>query len=90
MRTNDGFTLRPLGREFIVIAEVRTRVNFNKMVSLNATAAYLWKSLYGKGEFTIDDMARLLCEEYEVDEQTARADSAKLAASWIEAGIASE
>lgn len=82
--------MRSLGKEFIITAELRSSVNFNKMISLNSTAAYLWKAVSGMESFTVDDMARLLCEEYEVDAQTARADSEKLATAWIEAGIVSE
>ena len=86
MKFIEGFKLRPLGREFIVVGEGLAQVNFNKMISLNETAAYLWETLQGR-EFTVDDMVKALCEKYEVTEELASTDSAKLAEDWINAGL---
>ena len=62
-------------------------INFNKLISLNSTAAFLWKALVGK-EFTTEEMAQLLVDEYEIDMELAMTDSKKLMESWAEAGIA--
>lgn len=86
MKTKSGFAIRPLGREFILTAEGLGRVNFNKMISLNSTAAYLWKAVEGK-EFSEDDLVKLLLDEYEVEEAVAREDVKKLVASWTEAEL---
>ena len=86
MKFIEGFKLRPLGREFIVVGEGLAQVNFNKMISLNDTAAYLWETLHGK-EFTVEDMVKALLEKYEVTEEMARTDSAKLAEDWVNAGL---
>lgn len=87
MRLKEGFRLRNLCREYIVVAEGRQQVNFNKMIALNATAAYLWQNVEGK-EFTVQDLADLLTAEYEVDAKTALKDSELIAQKWMEAGIA--
>ena len=87
MKTVPGFTLRPLGKEFIITAESIKQINFNRMISLNESAAYLWKSVDGK-EFTAEDLADLLCDRYEIDHETALRDSVAIAAKWKEAGIA--
>jgi hypothetical protein len=89
MKTIPGFTLRPLGKEFIITAESIKQINFNKMISLNESAAYLWKSVDGK-DFTAEDLADLLVERYEIDRETALRDSQAIAAKWIEAGIVTE
>ena len=89
MKIIEGFVLRPLGEEFIVIGEGIAQINFNKMVSLNSTAAYLWRSVEGK-EFDVAELTRLLTEQYEVSEEQAASDAAALAAKWIEAGLVSE
>lgn len=89
MKIAEGFRLRPLGREFIVTAENMRQMNFNKMIALNSTAAFLWKSVEGK-EFTVQDLSDLLVGEYEVDRETADKDSAAIAQKWIEAGIVVE
>ena len=59
----------------------------NKLISLNATAAFLWKALVGK-EFTAEEMAQLLVDEYGIDMELALTDSRNLMQSWTEAGIA--
>lgn len=73
--------------ENIVAGEGLQHINFNKLISLNSTAAFLWKALEGK-EFTVAEMAQLLVDEYEIDMELALKDSENLCNSWIEAGIA--
>lgn len=87
MKLKEGFKMRKMGRDFIVTAEGMNTINFNRMISLNATAAYLWENLQGR-EFTTEDMAAMLLEKYEVAPEVAKADSEVLAQKWIEAGIA--
>ena len=89
MKLIEGFRLRPLGKEFIVTPESVSQINFSKMISLNSSAAYLWKSVEGK-EFTPEDLKDLLLEKYEVEEDVAAKDAEKIARTWIEAGIAEE
>lgn len=86
MKTVEGFRLRPLGAEFIVTGEGIRQVNFNKMISLNESAAYLWREVEGK-EFSVQDLADLLIARYEIDMDRALADSAAICDKWIEAGI---
>lgn len=87
MKNKTGLKLRPLGKEFILIAESSPKVNFNKMISLNTTAAFLWQSVDGK-EYSVDDLAKLLVDEYGIDMELALKDSATIAEKWIEVGIA--
>ena len=89
MKIIDGFRLRKLGREHIVVGEGLGQVNFNKMISLNASAAYLWESVEGK-DFSVDDLVALLLDRYEVEEEVARRDAQALADAWVEAGVVSE
>jgi hypothetical protein len=87
MKIKNGFILREMCGEFIVAAEGLEHINFNKLISLNATAAYLWKKLVDK-EFTTEEMAQLLIDEYGIDMELAMTDSAKLMEAWKDAGIA--
>ena len=89
MRIIEGFRLRKLGKEHIVVGEGLAQVNFNKMVSLNETAAYLWESVEDR-DFTVADLTALLLDRYEVEEDVAARDAAALAQAWVEAGIVSE
>lgn len=86
MKTKSGFVLRPLGREFVLIMEDVKAVNFNRMISLNESAAYLWESIDGK-DFDVQTLADLLTDRYEVDAETALKDSRAIADKWLEAGI---
>lgn len=73
--------------ENIITGEGLEHINFNKLISLNSTAAFLWNAVVGK-EFTVESMAQLLVDEYGIDMELALKDSAALSQSWIEAGIA--
>lgn len=81
--------MRPLGKEYIIVAEGAKLVNFNKMISLNQSAAYLWSNIEGK-EFTAETLCDLLLARYEVDKETASKDSEAIIAAWLEAGIVEE
>ena len=87
MKIKEGFVLREMCGENIVAGEGLEHINFNKLISLNSTAAFLWNALIGK-EFTEEGMARLLVEEYGIDMELALKDSKALCTAWAEAGIA--
>lgn len=86
MKAKKGFNLREICGEHIIIAEGKENIDFTKIISMNESAAYLWNKLQDK-DFTTEDMAKLLTEEYEVDQATALQDAEKLAKTWVEAGI---
>lgn len=87
MKIKEGFVLRQMCGENIVSGEGLEHINFNKLISLNSTAAYLWEELVGK-EFTINEMAELLISRYGIDKELALKDSQTLAQAWADAGIA--
>lgn len=86
MKIKEGFILRSICGEFIVVGEGLAQVNFNKMLSLNESAAYLWKAVEGKA-FTREDLVNLLLEKYEVSQEQAAADVDKLTATWMKEGV---
>ena len=81
--------LRQVCGEYVIVGEGLERVNFNKMISLNSSAAYLWEAVEEK-EFSVQTLSDLLTDKYDVDEKTAANDASELAAKWIEAGIVEE
>ena len=87
MKIKDGFVLREMCGEHIVAGEGIEHINFNKLISLNSTAAFLWNEVIGK-EFTAETMAELLIGRYGIDKELALKDSERLINAWIEAGIA--
>ena len=86
MQTIVGFKLRKLGSEYILVGESLELINFNKMITLNETAAFLWQEAE-KGEFTVASLAEALQAEYEVTADQAQADVTTTVQAWLEAGI---
>ena len=89
MKIVEGFRFRNIGQEHIVTGEGLAQINFNKMISLNDSAAFLWERIEGR-DFSVQDLADALVEEYEIDAETALRDSEAIARKWIEAGIVAE
>ena len=87
MKINEGFELREMCGEHIIIATGIGNIDFSKVISLNESATYLWNELNNK-EFTPATMAALLTERYDIDEATALTDATELANQWIKTGIA--
>lgn len=87
MRLVEGFRLRDVMGQATVIGEGVGQVNFNKLITLNESAAYLWKSVEGK-EFEVETLAELLVSEYGIDEELASKDAESIAAKWVEIGLA--
>lgn len=75
MKIRKGFVLREMCGETLVTAEGMDNFDFDKVISLNATAAYLWKTVEGK-DFDESMLTSLLLDRYEVDNETASKDAA--------------
>ena len=86
MKIKKGFELRVICGEAIVVAHGKENIDFSKIISLNESAAYLWRQVEGK-DFDAALLAQLLTEEYEVDEATALRDAEKTMVDWQEAGL---
>ncbi len=86
MRLKEGYVLRTICGETILSPEGLSKVDMSRIISLNETAAFLWKSLQDK-DFTAQDAVDLLTGEYDVDEQTATRDVDALVAKWQEIGL---
>ena len=87
MKIKEGFVLRTICGQNVVSGEGSVNVNFSKLVSLNDSAAYLFKAV-GQEDFTAERLADLLTQEYEVDRERALKDAETLCAQWKEIGIA--
>lgn len=91
MKTIDGFRLRKLGDEYILVGESMALINFNKMITFNDTAAFLWEKAQDRtsahGGFTAGDLCRALCDEYDVAPEKALSDVDATLDAWLKAGI---
>ncbi len=86
MRTKKGFVLRSLGKEFILVAEGLEAVDANQLISMNESAAFLWKAVQDK-DFDAETLIDLLMEEYGIERNVAEADVAPLLQTWQSAGL---
>lgn len=87
MKRKEGFVLREVCGEKVIVGEGLGAVDFGKLVSINDTAAWIWEKAGELGEFDAETLANALCEEYEVDAERALADVKALLAQWQELGI---
>ena len=86
MKIKKGYRLRQLGKEYILVAEGLDVLDVNMMVSMNATAAFLWNAVEDK-EFDAETLVQLLVDEYDVDRETAENDVKTLIDTWKKANV---
>lgn len=79
MKLKPNFELRCICGENVVIPHGIENVNFDSIIHLNETGAFLWKEAQ-KGDFTVESLTAALTNEYEVGEDVAKADVAAFVA----------
>ena len=85
MKTKNGFMLRNVAGRDIVVAVGAASMDFNGIISLNETGAFLWKILQnGSDEKSLIDALLL---EYDVSEDIAKKDVQVFIAKLTEAGL---
>lgn len=87
MKVKNGFNLHEVCGEHIIVAEGDENIDFSNIISMNESSAYLWEEVQKMDTFTVDNLVELICNQYEIDETTARKDAIALAAQWGTAGI---
>lgn len=70
MKTKKGFLLRSVGGRHVVVAIGKASEEFNGLITLNESGAFLWKLL--QNGTTYQEMLDEMLKEYDTDEQTAR------------------
>ena len=86
MRINDRFVLRQLGDNIYIVETINRETKFNKIVTFNSSAAYLWDQFYDK-EFSYEEVAESIINKYGVDSNTAKHDAVELIEKWQTAGL---
>ena len=87
MKLKKGFVLRDVCGEHVIVGEGLGAVNFGRLLALNETAAWLWKQADAMGDFTVEQLADKLCEEYDVTAEQARKDVAEMVGKWQQEGV---
>lgn len=85
MKIKEGYILREVAGNNIVVAVGGESVNFDGIKTLNETGAFLWRCIE-KG-MTEEDLVGAMLEEYEVDAETAKADVKEFVSLLIYNGL---
>ena len=86
MKKKKDFELRKIGDENVLIALGAKSIDFSKIISFNGSATKLWNAL-GDEDFNESDLASMLTEWYDVDDERALQDARNLIDAWYNAGI---
>ena len=84
MKLKEGFVLRQVADNWVVLPVGQASVNFNGMLSLNESGALLWRALEQGGDR--DALADALLAEYEVEREEALADVEAFLTALTKAG----
>ncbi|MBR1652070.1 MAG: PqqD family protein [Alloprevotella sp.] len=90
MKLKQGFELREICGERVVIGTGIANIDFSKLINLNETAGFLWKAAERLGAFTSHDLADELCKEYEVEPAAALHDVEEMLMDWAKLGLLEE
>ena len=72
MKIKDGFILRKLADSFVVVSINRKNNDFNGMIQLNSTGAFIWEQL--QTDKAKEELLKPMLDKYELSEQQARKD----------------
>ena len=85
MKLKPNLMLRKIGTQYIVVANT-DNIDVSKVISLNSTAAFLWRQAEGK-DFTARQLTAAICAAYDVDPLEAFNDIEKTVEIWKENGL---
>ena len=84
MKIKEGYVLRQVADNWVVLPVGKASVDFSGMLSLNESGTILWNALE-KG-CSLDELADALLEEYEVTREQALADAEEFIAVLAKVG----
>jgi hypothetical protein len=79
MKFKEGYKVRSMAGENVVIMQGTAGSDMTRIISLNDSSLKLWNELQGK-EFEVEDVANILVDIYEIDVELAERD----AKAWVE------
>lgn len=78
MKIKEGFTLREIAGEEVILPTGKNISQFDGAVSLNEAAAFIYRTIETNPGISQEELTAKITGEYEVSAQTAAADSAKI------------
>ncbi len=89
MRIKEGFVLRQVASQWVVLPVGQASVSFNGMLSLNAPGVLLWKAMEN-GCSTREALTEVLLDAYEVEREQAMSDVDEFLATLMRTGCIEE
>ena len=74
MKINDGFALREIVGEQVIMPAGENITKFDGAVVLNDVSAFIYNTIEANPGIEADALAEIITEEYEVDLETAKKD----------------
>lgn len=87
MKIKQGFILQEICGEKTVIAVGIENIDFNNLIRLSESAAFIWENFADK-EFDAEILTKFILDNYDIDEETARHDCQEFCDTLIKEGIA--
>ena len=87
VKVKKGLRLSNVCGENVIVDEEKGSVDYDNIISMNETSAYLWNIIQDKEAFNAEYLATLLTQEYEVNKETALMDTKAIIQQWYEFGI---
>ncbi|MGM9537393.1 MAG: PqqD family protein [Candidatus Onthomonas sp.] len=88
MKLNPDYILRSIAGENIVVPTGSASQEFNGMLNLNDTAAFIWMN--AEKAASREELVQMMLAEFEVDEETARRDVNGFLNMLLQKGLATE
>lgn len=88
MKIKNGFLLRQVADNHVVVPVGSQAVDFRCVITLNEVGAFLWKLL--EQDCTTDDLVEALLGEYDVTADIATADVERFVAALYEKNLLDE
>lgn len=85
MKVREGFVLKKIGTQAVVVAVGSASKIFNGMIKLNDTGELMWKKLTDGA--TKEELVEAILEEYETTEETVSGDVDRFLETLKKAGI---
>ena len=85
MKVKEGFVIRKIGTQAVVVAVGSASKIFNGMVKLNETGALMWEKLTEGA--TKEELVEAILKEYEATEETVSGDVDRFLETLKKAGI---
>ncbi len=86
MKIKNGFKVREIAGEYIVVNQGTVEIDMTRIISLNSSAKFLFDTFAGR-DFTAADVAACLVDEYGISGDLALRDAQAWVESMVKAGV---